>query len=84
MTYRLDLVLSDAPAGPESHIKAYNHLLGECEASVFGIADLITLLKRVFPRSLDGMPVLLPVAGSTLRWSLDQWFESSNRSIRSL
>jgi hypothetical protein len=38
MTHELDLVLSDAPAGPESHIKAYNHLLGECAIQVLGTA----------------------------------------------
>jgi LysR family transcriptional regulator, transcriptional activator of nhaA len=80
MTHRLDLVLSDAPAGPESHIKAYNHLLGECEISIFGTADLISPLKKGFPESLNGAPILLPVAGTTLRRSLDQWFE--RQSIR--
>jgi LysR family transcriptional regulator, transcriptional activator of nhaA len=80
MTHGLDLVLSDAPAGPESHIKAYNHLLGECLIQVFGTPGLISPLKKGFPKSLDGAPMLLPVAGTALRRSLDQWFEQ--RSIR--
>jgi LysR family transcriptional regulator, transcriptional activator of nhaA len=80
MTHGLDLVLSDAPAGPESHVKAYNHLLGECLIQVFGTRDLISPLKKGFPKSLDGAPMLMPVAGTALRRSLDQWFEQ--RSIR--
>lgn len=80
MTHGLDLVLSDAPAGPESHIKAYNHLLGECPIEIFGTANLISPLKKGFPKSLDGAPMLLPVTGTALRRSLDQWFEQ--RSIR--
>jgi LysR family transcriptional activator of nhaA len=80
MTHGLDLVLSDAPAGPESHVKAYNHLLGECLIQVFGTPDLISPLKKGFPKSLDGAPMLMPVAGTALRRSLDQWFEQ--RSIR--
>ena len=79
MTHGLDLVLSDAPAGPEWHIKAYNHLLGECPIEIFGTAELISPLKRGFPKSLDGAPMLIPVAGTVLRRSLDQWFEQ--RSI---
>ena len=80
MTHGLDLVLSDAPAGPESHVKAYNHLLGECLIQIFGTPDLISPRKKGFPKSLDGAPMLMPVAGTALRRSLDQWLE--RRSIR--
>jgi LysR family transcriptional regulator, transcriptional activator of nhaA len=80
MSHGLDLVLSDAPAGPETRIKAYNHLLGECAIRIFGNADLTSRLKRGFPKSLDGAPLLLPTAGTALRRSLDQWFEQ--QSIR--
>lgn len=80
MTHELDLVLSDAPAGPEAHIKAYSHLLGECVVRLYGSAGLVSQLKNGFPKSLDGAPMLMPMAGSSLRRSLDQWFEQ--RSIR--
>jgi LysR family transcriptional regulator, transcriptional activator of nhaA len=80
MTHGLDLVLSDTPAGPESHVKAYNHLLGECMIQFFGTADIVSPLKKEFPKSLDGAPMLLPVTGTALRRSLDQWFE--RESIR--
>jgi LysR family transcriptional regulator, transcriptional activator of nhaA len=80
MTHELDLVLSDAPAGPESHVKAYNHLLGECGIQLFGTADLIAPLKKEFPKSLEGAPMIMPVGGTALRRSLDQWFE--RQSIR--
>ncbi len=74
-THRLDLVLADAPAGPSVRVRAYNHLLGECGVSVFGATDLAKAHRRGFPRSLDGAPFLLPTTDSTLRRSLDQWFE---------
>ena len=32
------------------------------------------LLRRGFPRSLDGAPFLLPTENTVLRRSLDQWF----------
>lgn len=74
-THRLDLVLADAPAGPSVRVRAYSHLLGECGVSVFGATKLARAHRRGFPRSLDGAPFLLPTTDSTLRRSLDQWFE---------
>ena len=75
-THRLDLVLTDAPAGPSVRVRAYSHLLGECGVSIFGTAHLAQSRRRGFPHSLDGAPFLLPTADSTLRRSLDQWFEA--------
>jgi LysR family transcriptional activator of nhaA len=75
-THRLDLVLTDAPAAPWVRVRAYSHLLGECGVSIFGTARLAMRRRRGFPHSLDGAPFLLPTADSTLRRSLDQWFEA--------
>jgi len=80
MTHGLDLVLADAPAGPEVRIRAFNHLLGECGIQIFGTARLADRLKKGFPKSLNGAPMLLPTAGTALRRSLDQWFDE--QSIR--
>ena len=35
----LDLVLSDAPVGAESSIRAYNHMLGESPVALFGAGE---------------------------------------------
>jgi LysR family transcriptional activator of nhaA len=72
----LDIVLSDAPVGPSVRVRAFNHLLGECGVSVMGTAELAKPLRRGFPRSLDGAPFLLPTDNTTLRRSLDQWFDT--------
>ena len=72
----LDIVLSDAPPGPTVKVRAFGHLLGECGISVFGTADLAREYRRKFPHSLDGAPFLLPTTNTTLRRSLDEWFES--------
>jgi LysR family transcriptional activator of nhaA len=76
--HELDLVLTDAPIGPEVHIRAFNHLLGSCGVSVFAAPKLARRMRRKFPRSLDGAPMLLPVEHTTLRRSLDRWFDSHN------
>jgi LysR family transcriptional activator of nhaA len=71
----LDVVLTDAPVGPATKVRAYNHLLGECGVSVWGTAALARRYRPGFPKSLDGAPVLLPAEGTALRRSLERWFD---------
>ncbi|MEZ4409998.1 MAG: LysR substrate-binding domain-containing protein, partial [Polyangiales bacterium] len=75
--FALDLVLADAPVGPGSSVKAFNHLLGECGVTFFAVDALARSRRRGFPRSLDGAPMLLPTANSALRRALEQWFLSN-------
>lgn len=72
----IDLVLLDAPIGPAVKIRAYNHLLGESGVSFLARPKLAARYRRNFPRSLDGAPLLLPMANSAIRRNLDQWFEA--------
>lgn len=74
--HELDLVLSDAPPSPEIRVRAFSHLLGECPVSLLATPKLARSLRKNFPKSLDGAPVLLPAAGSALRVALEKWFES--------
>jgi LysR family transcriptional activator of nhaA len=76
--HALDLVVTDAPLSPTIKVRAYNHLLGECGVSIFGTPELIATHGAEFPRQLDGAPFLLPTENSTLRRSLDQWFEANH------
>jgi LysR family transcriptional activator of nhaA len=73
--HRLDLVLSDRPIPMGFSVKAFNHALGESPISFYGQEPLARKMKAGFPKSLDGAPVLLPVADSALRRSLDAWFD---------
>lgn len=73
--HRLDIVLADSPLTPDSHVRAFNHVLGECGVTVFGRADLARTYKRGFPGSLDGAPMLLPTQNTALRRYLEQWFD---------
>ena len=57
-------------------MKAYSHLLGETPVAFFGTEALAAAHRKGFPRSLDGAPVLLPTEGSSLRRSLEQWFDA--------
>lgn len=71
----VDVVLSDAPAGPGVKVGAFHHLLGESGVSLFAAPRLASRYARGFPRSLDGAPVLLPREFSALRGPVERWFE---------
>jgi LysR family transcriptional regulator, transcriptional activator of nhaA len=73
--HELDLVLSDAPPSPDIRVRVFSHLLGECRISLFASPALARKLRKDFPKSLDGAPVLLPATGSALRIALERWFE---------
>jgi LysR family transcriptional activator of nhaA len=75
-THAFDLVLTDAPLGPQTRVRAFNHLLGECGVTFFAAPALATQYRRRFPESLDGAPMLLPTGNTVLRHSLEQWFDA--------
>lgn len=74
--HALDLVVTDAPVPPSLTVRAFNHLLGESDVTVFGTADHATRYRRRFPDSLDDAPFLLQTTNTALRRSLDSWFAS--------
>jgi LysR family transcriptional regulator, transcriptional activator of nhaA len=76
----VDVVLADAPAGVGTSVRAFSHPLGECGSVVLAAPKLAKSLRKGFPDSLHGAPVLLPGATSTLRRALDEWFDA--RDIR--
>ncbi|HEY4188620.1 MAG TPA: transcriptional activator NhaR [Polyangia bacterium] len=73
--HELDLVLADRPLGPGLKVHAFNHLLGECGTTFLAKGKLARSCRSGFPRSLEGVPFLLPAAHATLRRALDQWFD---------
>ena len=75
--HALDVVLSDSPIPPTVRIRAFNHLLGECEVVLMAAADLALEYRRGFPGSLNGAPFLLPQRGTMLRQSLEVWFATN-------
>ncbi len=74
----LDVVLTDAPIDPALNVRAFHHLLGECDVFLFANAKLAATYRRDFPGSLGGAPFLLPTRNTILRRSLDQWFDHRN------
>lgn len=73
--HEADLVLSDAPVPAGLGVRAFSHLLGETGVGFFAAPALHARLKKGFPRSLEGAPLLLPTDDTALRRSLDAWLD---------
>jgi LysR family transcriptional activator of nhaA len=80
--HRLDLVLLDRPVDPTMPIKAVDHELARWRIAFFGTPDLVEKRRKGFPLSLEEAPVLLPTAESTMRRTLDRWFEANGVAPR--
>jgi len=74
-THALDVVIADTPAPPHVRVKVFNHLLGESDTAFFAPPTAAARLRRRFPRSLEGMPLLLPTTNAAMRRALDEWFD---------
>jgi LysR family transcriptional activator of nhaA len=70
--HKLELVIADRQLPAGLGVKAFNHPLGSCSITFFGVPELARRYRPDFPRSLDGAPLLMP-AGSA-RGVLDRWF----------
>jgi LysR family transcriptional activator of nhaA len=70
---RIHVVLADQSPPQGSALRLHAHLLGETELLLFAAPSLADRLTGRFPRSLQGVPMLLPRPGSLLRRSIDAW-----------
>jgi LysR family transcriptional activator of nhaA len=74
--HAIDVVIADGPVPSHVRVKAFNHLLGESDTAFFAPAALAGKLRRRFPASLSGAPLLLPTSNTPLRRALDEWFDT--------
>jgi LysR family transcriptional regulator, transcriptional activator of nhaA len=79
--HEVDLVLTDAPASGVP-LRAFNHLLGETGTTFFAAPAMALPLRRQFPKSLDGAPLLLPGAGTQIRRALELWLDATGTRPR--
>jgi LysR family transcriptional activator of nhaA len=74
-SHQMDVVLLDQPVGPTAAVRVHHHALGESRVGLFGHPRVIEGLRGGFPGCLDGAPVLLPTAASSVRRGLDAFFD---------
>lgn len=76
--HKLDMILTDGPVTAPVRPRVFNHDLGQSGVSFFcADPERAAHYRANFPASFDGAPFLLPIEGSSLRRSLDHWFESN-------
>jgi LysR family transcriptional regulator, transcriptional activator of nhaA len=72
--HEIDVVIADVPASEDVKVKAYNHRLGDCGTTFFA-SPRLAALRKGFPKSLQGAPVLLPAEGTALRRGIEGWLD---------
>jgi len=71
--HRLDLVIADERLPQRLAVKAYNHALGSSTMSFFAAPELRARLQGSFPACLNGAPMLIPAASSSVRQAFEAW-----------
>jgi LysR family transcriptional activator of nhaA len=74
--HEVDLVITDAPAS-RAPLRAYNHFLGESGTTFFATPALATSVRKNFPKSLHGAPMLMPGDSTQARRALELWLDST-------
>ena len=74
--HRLDMVIADRAMPTDLKVRAYNHLLGSSDVTVFGAESVLQSLEGKFPELLDKAPFLLPGEEVAIRPALERWFEA--------
>ena len=73
--HRLDMVIADRAMPADLKVRAYNHVLGSSDVTVFGAEAIVQTLKGTFPAFVDDAPFLLPGEEVAIRPALEHWFE---------
>jgi LysR family transcriptional regulator, transcriptional activator of nhaA len=76
--HRLDIVLCDQILSPLIRRQTMSYEVGSSTITLCATKDLTQKLRRGFPRSLDGAPMVAPSDNSALREKLDSWFATNN------
>jgi LysR family transcriptional activator of nhaA len=74
--HRVDLVIADGPIPPGINVRGFSHVLGECGISFLGVPHLAKPLRKDFPRSLNGVPLLMPSETNLVQAKLLDWLDS--------
>ena len=74
--HRVDMVIADGPIPSGLNVRGYNHALGECGISFLAVPKLAKTIRKNFPQSLDGAPLLLPSEINVVQARLLQWLDS--------
>lgn len=81
--HRIDLILSNFPAPAAEASQVFSKSVGKLPVSIYG-AEKFLGLKKAFPKSLEGKPLVMPTLHSKLRHDLNHFFKSQNIAIQTV
>lgn len=73
--HRVDLVVADGPIPSHVNVRGFNHPLGDCSITFFATHELAKKVRKNFPHSLTGMPLLIPGEMTVVRSRLMDWLD---------
>ena len=74
--HRVDMVIADGPIPPGINVRGFNHALGECGISFLAVPQLAKVLRKNFPHSLNGAPLLIPSETNLVQTKLLDWLDN--------
>jgi LysR family transcriptional regulator, transcriptional activator of nhaA len=74
--HRVDMVIADGPIPSGVNVRGFNHVLGDCGISFLAVPNLAGPLRKRFPQSLNGAPLLIPSEINLLHAKLLDWLDS--------
>ena len=74
--HRVDMVIADGPIPPGINVRGFSHVLGECGISFLAVQKLARTLRKNFPHSLNGAPLLIPSETNLVQTKLLDWLDS--------
>ena len=69
------MVIADGPIPPGINVRGFSHGLGECGISFLAVPQLAKALRKEFPHSLDGAPLLIPSESNLVQAKLLDWLD---------
>ena len=76
--HRIDLVIADGMIPSGLNVRGFNHSLGESGISFLAVPELAKSLRKKFPHSLNGAPLLIPSEINVVQARLLKWLDKSH------
>ncbi len=73
--HQLDLVISDRAMPSSMNVRGYNHLLVQGGMTFLATPAMAKRLRKGFPHSLNGAPLMLPGGDAAIRPKLLRWLD---------
>jgi LysR family transcriptional activator of nhaA len=78
--HKLDLVISNFVPKLESSRGLFHRVISKKPIGIYG-SSYYKHLRKDFPHSLQGQPIVLPTYDSQMRYDLEHWFKLNNISM---